>query len=65
MDIFHILHGIPAKTRNLIFQKKRKLFFLSINQMTQNAPRAIQVDLGKFNFLKLMHHIINLILVPF
>ena len=59
MDIFRILNGIPAKTRNLIFQKKKSVFFLSINQMMRNASQAIEVDLGEFNFLKLMHHIIN------
>ena len=54
VDIFHNLNGILAKTRNLIFYKKKtnNFVFLSINQMPRNASPARQLYLGEFNFLK-------------
>ena len=46
LDIFHILNGILAKTRNLILWKKNSLAFLSIdqlNQMLRNTSPARQL----------------------
>ena len=44
VDIFHILNGILAKTRNIHFVKK--MGFLSINQMLRKASPARRLDSG-------------------